>query len=186
MSELTSTPGIVALAAAVLALVSLVLAAVLVAKLRALRAGQQVVLGEGERRDLIEHANALERRVEELTERSRRAEEEASERFLAAEQRLDRSLSRSSVVRYDAYNEMSGRQSSSIAILDDNADGVLLSAILHREQARFYAKRVSGGDSELGISPEERQAMDEALARARMHEGQAEPGSARRRQAASG
>jgi Protein of unknown function (DUF4446) len=69
------------------------------------------------------------------------------------------------VIHYDAYNEMSGRQSSSIALLDDHRDGVVLSSILHREQARLYAKPVRSGRSELDLSPEEQAAVDTALGR---------------------
>lgn len=136
MSELDSTSGVVALAALVLALAALVLIAILHSRLRDLREAQPVVLGEAEGRDLV----------------------------AKVEDRLSRALSHSAVVRYDAYNEMSGRQSSSIALLDDNADGVIVSSILHREQARVYAKRVSAGESDLGISPEEREAIDTAMA----------------------
>jgi Protein of unknown function (DUF4446) len=164
VSGLDSTSGIVALAAAALALAALVLAAVLFAKLRQLRAAQRVVLGEGGGRDLVAQATQLEDRVAALDDRGRADAAALAERLSAAEARLDRTLSHSAVVRYDSYGEMSGRQSSSIALLDDLADGVLVSSILHREQARVYAKQVSGGDSELGISPEEREAIDAAMA----------------------
>ena len=59
-------------------------------------------------------------------------------------------------MRYDAYNEMSGRQSTSIALLDSSASGIVLSSIHHRDQARLYAKRVQDGRGELELSPEER------------------------------
>jgi hypothetical protein len=66
-------------------------------------------------------------------------------------------------VRYDAYNEMSGRQSTSIALLDAHRDGIVLSSILHRDQARLYAKLVHGGRAELELSPEEAEAVRLAL-----------------------
>ena len=81
----------------------------------------------------------------------------------ATARRLDGAITHSAVVRYDAYNEMSGRQSSSIALLDDHRNGVVLSSILHREQARLYAKPVRSGRSELDLSPEEQAAVDTAL-----------------------
>ncbi len=67
------------------------------------------------------------------------------------------------MVRYDAMGEMSGRQSSSVALLDSHRDGVVLSSILHREQARLYAKRIIDGSSELELSPEEQEALSSAL-----------------------
>jgi hypothetical protein len=58
---------------------------------------------------------------------------------------------------------MSGRQSTSIALLDTRRDGIVLSSIHHRDQARLYAKRVSGGQGELELSPEEAAALKAAL-----------------------
>jgi hypothetical protein len=62
-------------------------------------------------------------------------------------------------VRYDAYNELSGRQSMSIALLDDDQSGIVLSCIHHRDQARVYGKQVRGGRGELELSPEEAEAV---------------------------
>jgi hypothetical protein len=60
--------------------------------------------------------------------------------------------------------EMTGRQSSSVALLDASRSGVVLSSILHREQARLYAKQVVAGRSEFDLSPEEQEALSAALA----------------------
>ena len=57
------------------------------------------------------------------------------------------------MVRYDAYGEMSGRQSSSMALLDARRSGVVMSSILHRDQARVYVKQIDEGESELELSP---------------------------------
>ena len=58
---------------------------------------------------------------------------------------------------------MSGRQSTSIALLDATRSGVVLSSILHRDQARLYAKQVHEGRRELELSPEEDEAIKLAL-----------------------
>ena len=62
-------------------------------------------------------------------------------------------------MRYDAYSEMSGRQSTSIALLDSSGSGIVLSSIHHRDQARLYAKQVATGAAELELSPEEEEAV---------------------------
>ena len=85
------------------------------------------------------------------------------ERMSVAEQRLDGAVAYTSLVRYDAYGEMSGRQSTSIALLDATRSGIVLSSILHRDHARLYAKQVSGGRGELELSPEEDEAVRLAL-----------------------
>ena len=164
MDALTTTEGIAALAAGGVALVALVLALVLAVKLRALRAAQRAVLGAGEQRDLVEHASRLERGFAELREWVEDAAAQIEARMAAAEGRIDGCVAYRSLVRYDAYGEMSGRQSSSVALLDSSRSGVVLSSILHRDSARVYVKQVVAGESELELSPEEQEAIDTALA----------------------
>ena len=67
------------------------------------------------------------------------------------------------MVRYDAFGDMGGHLSWSLALLDDAGDGVVLTSIHGRSDARAYAKSVSGWTSETQLSPEE----DEAIASAR-------------------
>jgi hypothetical protein len=67
------------------------------------------------------------------------------------------------LVRYDAYGEMSGRQSTSIALLDATRSGIVLSSIHHRDSARLYAKQLHDGRAELELSPEEDEAVKLAL-----------------------
>ena len=67
------------------------------------------------------------------------------------------------VVRYDAFEDMGGRLSFSAALMDDHGSGLVLSAISGRMEARAYAKIIEEGESEMGLSPEERKAIDEAM-----------------------
>ncbi len=150
-----------ALGAGGVALLALLLCVVLMVKVRRLRADQRMVLGDRSL-DLVAHAAALARTVDEM--RGTLADETArtAERLAVAEGRLDASVSKTAVLRYDAFNETSGRQSSTVALLDDLDNGVLISAILQRDQARVYAKPVVAGRSSLDLSPEELAAMAQA------------------------
>lgn len=161
MDDLSSTTGIVAVAAAVAAALALICCLTLALRLRRLRSDQRVVLGE-RREDIVANAAGLNRHVAELHRFVERESERLDQRMTSAERRLDGCVSHSAVVRYDALNETSGHQSSSVALLDDRGDGVVLSAILQRDQARVYAKPVVGGRSSLALSPEESSAIDEA------------------------
>jgi hypothetical protein len=76
-------------------------------------------------------------------------------------------LRRVALVRYDAFSEMSGRMSFSLALLDDNADGITISAITGRTDTRVYAKAVAAGEGEHELSPEEQQAVRSAMGGAR-------------------
>ena len=66
------------------------------------------------------------------------------------------------LVRYDAFGEMGGHLSWSVALLDDRGDGVLLTSIHGRSDARTYAKSVSGWSSDQQLSPEELEAVENA------------------------
>lgn len=165
LDSLDSTVGIIALAAALAAVVAIVVAAAAMLRLRRLRAAQSLVLGDHSERDLVGHAADVERRVDGLQAGIDSLSRALFERLAEAEQRLDGSVSKTAVVRYDAFNESSGHQSSSVAMLDDRGNGVIFSAILQREQARVYVKPIDGGSSTLELSPEELQALDQARAR---------------------
>lgn len=67
------------------------------------------------------------------------------------------------LVRYDAFTELSGRTSFSLALLSDAGDGVTISAITGHAGTRVYAKAVAAGEGEHELSPEERQAVASAI-----------------------
>ena len=163
--DLTSTVGVIAIAAGAVALLALICALVLIRRIRKLRAAQRAVLGESGQRDLVAHAQSLQTGFEELQRQVQGTFSRLEERLGTNERRLGRTISRTAVVRYDAYGEMTGRQSSSMALLDETGTGVVLSSILHREQARMYVKGVHEGQSEYELSPEENEAIDTALGR---------------------
>jgi hypothetical protein len=66
------------------------------------------------------------------------------------------------IVRYDALREMSGQLSFSVALLNAMGDGVVLSSINGRAEARTYAKAVVAGQGKPELSPEEAQAVQSA------------------------
>ena len=66
------------------------------------------------------------------------------------------------VVRYDAFADMGGQLSWSLALLDDHGDGAVLTSIHGRNEARAYAKSVAGWTCEQQLSPEEATAISEA------------------------
>jgi Protein of unknown function (DUF4446) len=72
------------------------------------------------------------------------------------------------LVRYDAFGEMSGRMSFSLALLDEHGDGVTISAIAGHADTRVYAKSISAGKGEHELSPEEQQAVSSALGKRRL------------------
>jgi hypothetical protein len=164
VSELTDPAGLAALAAGAIALVALILALVLTLRVRRLRGAQQVVLGGSGREDLVGHAAGLQQAFAQLNERVEEVAERLEQRMQRAERRLDGAISHRALVRYDAYGELSGHQSASLALLDADGNGVVLSSIAHRDTARLYCKQVLGGRGEHVLSPEEDEAIRRALA----------------------
>ncbi len=68
------------------------------------------------------------------------------------------------LVRYDAFEDVGGRLSFSCALLDDAGNGVVLTSINGRQDARVYAKPILGGKSSYHLSVEEDEAIRQALA----------------------
>jgi hypothetical protein len=160
--NITSTAGIVAIAAGAVAVVALLLCVTLFLRLRRLRADQRLILGDGSQ-DLVAHSASLQRQFEVLYGYVQDMATSVNARMDGAERRLDKAIAYSALVRYDAYGEMSGRQSTSIALLDAHRTGLVVSSIHHRDQARLYAKQVYEGQPEFELSPEENEAIRLAL-----------------------
>jgi len=164
VNDLTDPAGIAALSAAALALIALLVTCVLALRMRRLRAAQQVVLGGSGRDDLVAHAAGLQEAFMQLNDRIEDMAARLDERMGRAEERLDGAIAYRALVRYDAYGELSGHQSASLALLDAERNGVVLSSIAHRDTARLYCKQVVDGRGEHLLSPEEDEAIRRALA----------------------
>ncbi len=89
--------------------------------------------------------------------------ERLDSRMIAAEERLDGAVTYRALVRYDAYEELSGHQSMSLALLDARRNGVVLSSLASRGHARLYCKQVVAGRGEVRLSPEEAEAIRLAI-----------------------
>ena len=162
-TSLTTTQGIVALAAAAVAVVALALCIALLVNQRRIRRAQRFVLGDQGPQDLVAHAARIEDAFEALRLYVDDVALRLDDRLNAVEAALRGTIAHRALVRYDAYNELSGQQSMSIALLDDGRSGIVLSCIHHRDQARVYAKQVVDGQAELELSPEEAEAVRVAL-----------------------
>lgn len=67
------------------------------------------------------------------------------------------------IVRYNAFKDTGSDLSFTLALLNDNNDGVVLNGIYSREMSNIYAKPVQEGKSKYTISQEEKQAIDQAI-----------------------
>lgn len=66
------------------------------------------------------------------------------------------------LVKYDAFNEMGGKLSFSLALLNEKEDGFVMNAVHSREGCYTYIKEIIAGNSIIVLSPEEKEALDVA------------------------
>jgi hypothetical protein len=149
----------VAVAAIAVAAIGLGVAAWAFRTVRQSRAAQEVLLGGG-KADLVDFAVSLQARIDDL----HRAVDEVAAGLARVDRRVDGTISKSSIVRYDAF-EGSGHQSATVALLDAARTGVVVSAIQGRDYARIYVKELERGRAPVALSPEETEAVERAMAR---------------------
>ena len=142
-----------------LGLAGVALAWVAWVRVRRLREAQRTLLGGG-RKDLVEFSVSLQGRIDDL----HRAVDEVAAGLSRVDRRVDTAVSKTSLVRYDAYEGAGGQQSASIALLDAGRSGVVLSAIQGRDYARIYVKELDRGRPLVALSPEEEEAVERAMA----------------------
>ena len=159
MSFSASTAAWIAIAAAAVAVVAVVVAALAWSKLRSVREAQKVLLGAG-KDDLVDFAVSLQGRIDDL----HRAVDEIAAGLARVDRRVDLTIAKTSIVRYDAVKDAGGQQSASVAFLDASRSGLVLSAIQGRDYARIYLKELDRGRAPVALSPEEQEAVERAMA----------------------
>ena len=154
----STAAGWLAIGAAAVAVAAVGLALVHSLMLRRVRSAQLTLLGDG-KADLLDFAVSLQRRIDDLN----RAVEEVRAGIDRAERRLAETVSKTAIVRYDAYESSGGHQSASVALLDAASTGVVLSAIQGRDHARIYVKELERGHASVALSPEELEAVERVM-----------------------
>ena len=149
-----------ALAACVAAAAALGVAVSAWVLLRRIRSSQLVLLGGG-KQDLVDFAVSLQARIDDL----HRAVDEVAAGLSRVDRRVDGSVAKTAIIRYDAISGTGGHQSASVALLDASRSGVVLSAIQDRDYARIYVKELDRGRAAIALSPEEEEAVQRAMAR---------------------
>jgi Protein of unknown function (DUF4446) len=155
----TSVAAWIAVGAAAVAVVALVLLTLCWLALRRVRRAQKVLLPGGTG-DLVDFAVSLQARIDELHQ----AVDGVSAGLERVHTRVDSTVSKTAIVRYDAYENSGGHQSASVAMLDASRSGVVLSAIQGRDYARIYVKELDRGRASIALSPEEQEAVERAMA----------------------
>ncbi|NLA27337.1 MAG: DUF4446 family protein [Firmicutes bacterium] len=103
---------------------------------------------------LVSHGNLIEEILHQ--------QKNNSDRLAAAEKKLKLAVAGVALVRYNAFREMGSDLSFSLALLDGNFDGTVLTSLFGREESRCYGKPVKQGKSSYPLSEEEIEVIDKA------------------------
>lgn len=116
--------------------------------------------------DGVETGN-LEQVLQQQLRNSARTDSEIqglSERLKVAEGKLMQSKRYVGLIRYDAFDDVGGGQSFALAICDENGDGALVTSQVGRMDCRVFGKTLRAGRSDMAMTAEEEQALEEAVA----------------------
>lgn len=131
--------------------------------MRRLRGAQKVLLPDGTNEGLVDRQATLQRAMARLEEGLRDLESLVERQGEVTEKSLRTSLRFQGMVRYDAYRDMGGSQSWSIALLDGNQSGAVVTSLHARDHARVYLKELVEGAPGQRLSPEEEKAVALAI-----------------------
>ncbi len=160
LEQLTGVPADwFVLGLAVLVVVLLIILIVTCAKVSKLQKRYKIFM-EGKNARSLEHV--LQERMKQV-ERIIQAEEENEAQIEVLLNHLDHTYQKMGLVKYNAFHEMGGKLSFSLALLNRKNDGFILNAMHSREGCFTYIKEVIDGNSVLMLADEEREALDQAL-----------------------
>jgi len=148
----------IAIGAAAVAVIALLVVLAQFVTLRRVRRAQLTLLGNG-KEDLVDFAVSLQARIDAL----HRTVDTATAEVGRIDRRVDQTVAKTAIVRYDAYENSGGHQSASVALLDAARSGVVLTAIQGRDYARIYIKELDRGHASIALSPEELEAVERAM-----------------------
>jgi hypothetical protein len=150
---LAAVPGVVAITVAIWLWVAL----------RRVRAAQRVLLPDGMQGNVLDRQAALTRTIERIGDRVDALRGEVSRLAEHTDAGLRGALRFHGLVRYDAYADMGGEQSWSMAILNAERTGSIVTSLHARDHARVYLKEIVAGVPSQRLSPEEERAVAAAL-----------------------
>ena len=160
VSFIASHEAALLLTSMLLILVLLILVIYTMVRLSTMRENYRAMMRGSETEDLegmlIQHI----REVEQVTATNARILEENG--FIR--QFLRKTIVRTAMVRFRAFEDMGGDLSYAVAMLDANNDGVIFSSIFARADSRSYIKPIKNGSSEYSLTDEEKGVLREAMA----------------------
>lgn len=150
---------VVTIGLSILCLISIILLINVLCKIKALRRRVDTLTRGKDTESLEDIILSYLERVESLEQ----GEEMTRAALTAIKDNLKITYQKKGLVKYDAFREMSGALSYSLALLDKENNGVLISSMYSREGCYTYAKDVKNGKCKINLSEEEAEALKQAV-----------------------
>jgi hypothetical protein len=131
--------------------------------IRRLRATQRVLMPDGSSTNLIDRQSTLQLAQRRLDDELGDLKTQIAERERFVDRTMRAAIRFQGLVRYDAYRDMGGQQSWSVALLDEARNGTVITSLHARDHARVYLKEIHAGQSPQRLSPEEYKAVEVAI-----------------------
>lgn len=77
--------------------------------------------------------------------------------------KLEGTFQKMGIVKYDAFNQMGGQLSFSLALLDENDNGFIINSVHSAEGCYSYTKEIKNGLCDISLGDEEKKALDMAM-----------------------
>lgn len=152
---------IVIIALTVVCLVTIILLIITLCKLKSLRRRVDTLTRGKDTESMEDIILNFFERIEDLENEEKNTKSDIKD----IKDNLKITYQKTGLVKYDAFREMSGALSYSLALLDKENNGVLISSMYSREGCYSYAKDIVNGESKIILSEEEAEALKQAVAK---------------------
>lgn len=160
-ADTINTEMILIIVLAIAAVILLTLVIVLFVKMDKLSKKLRTFMSGKDGISLEESFQVLEEDVFALKEHATRTKREIKNIY----KKQENNFQKLGLVKYDAFQQMGGQLSFSLALLDEHNDGFLINSVHSTEGCYSYTKPILGGECELALGKEEQQALDIAKAK---------------------
>lgn len=114
--------------------------------------------------DLVENLEKYYNNVRDLQKKIKMSHEGMmSERISACEKKINLGLSKIGIVNFDAFDDVSCKQSFSIAVLDQHNSGFILTSLYGNNSSNMYLREIKNGKSKISLLEEEKEAIKKAI-----------------------
>lgn len=114
--------------------------------------------------DLVENLEKYYSSIRDMQKKFKSTQTGAiSDRISACEGKLNLSLSKVGIIHFDAYDDVRGNQSFSLAVLNSYNDGYVITSLYGSNSSNTYVRNIKEGKSEIKLLAEEEQAINRAM-----------------------